>query len=83
MEPIRTTSGKTARANLADMRQRRVAVHKDQTDVLIEQLDALALQAYATIRAIGEQGNLLRLLAIDARKLTKALRKARSVDVQL
>jgi hypothetical protein len=83
MEPIRTTSGKTARAQIAALRQKRIVAQADPSEALIVQLDALADQAYATIRAMREQGNLLRLLAVDAKRTVLELRKGRKVDVEL
>lgn len=83
MEPIRTTSGKTAKARLAELRQRRVVIGIDNTEELANKLDALADQAYATVRAMRDQGNALRLLAVDAKRTVMELRKGRKPDVEL
>lgn len=80
---IRTTSGKTARAHIADLRQRRVPIPQDQTSALINQLDALADQAYMVIRMMREQGNALRVLAVEAKQTVNALRKRQKLDLEL
>ena len=82
MEPIKTTSGKTARANTDVLRQRR-QLEREPLDVVIDKLDALADQAYQTIRMMRNEGNALRLLAVEAKQLTAVLRKKRPVDLEL
>lgn len=73
MDPIKTTSGKTAREHIKVLRDARPA--RDHTDMLIEKLDALAEQAYSTIRMMRKEGNALRLMAIDAKRVAMLLKK--------
>jgi len=83
MEPIRTTSGKTAKARLADLRLRRNPTQKEQIALLILKLDAISDQSYSIIRMMRDHGNALRLLAIDGKQTVAKLRKLDNLDVEL
>lgn len=83
MDPIRTTSGKTARDNLAALRQRRQLIQPDQTDAVLDKLEALADQSYRVIRMLRTELNALRLQAVDAKQTVMNLRKQRKVDLEL
>ena len=80
MNPINTTSGKTAKANIERLRQRRVPVPVDYTDALVDQLDALSEQAFVVIRSVREPINVLLRLTVQAKQTVRKLRK---VDVEV
>lgn len=57
-----------------------MAVQKDPTAELMAKLDAMANQAYLTVRMMRTQGNLLRALVVDAKQTVRRLHK---LDVEL
>ena len=83
MDPITTTSGKTLLAKTRALRQARLPILVDRTDDLIEMLDRLADESYATIRMMRERGNALRLKAIAAKQLSADMRKLKKLDLEL
>ena len=83
LNPISTTSGASAKANLKALReQRRIPMYVDRTDEILQLLDALAVEAYATIRMMRVRGNALRMQAVVAKQMVLELRK-RKVDLEL
>ena len=83
MQPISTTSGRTAKANTDALRQRRIPVLVDRTDETIEAMEALADQCYTLIRSMRDHINAVRPLAIAAKQLAMKARKARKIDLEL
>jgi len=90
MTPISTGSGKSARANIDALRQRRIPVLVERTDETIEALESLADQSYALLRALRDHVNAVRFhmeamrpLAIAAKQLALKARKARKIDLEL
>ena len=83
MPAISTGSGKTARANIDALRQRRIPVLIERTDETIETMEALADKCYTLINAMRSHINAVRPLAVAAKQLAMKARKARKIDLEL
>lgn len=82
MEANRTT-GKTTRAKIAELRQRRVPVLTEKIADPVETLDDLATQVYALIHSMRAHINAIRPIAIKAKQLAMTLKNAKRLDVEL